>query len=220
MIQAINTTLNNVLFVSLLHHKMMVIEIDALYTKAHITKYIILGLRQTKNVLVNFNKAPWRLYMPAGAYESSQGAPIDNRKTPKIFNYNKGSSSSAILPKLLFYNDTKAITRLETNLRSLTSQEHPIKVPLNVDENFFYTIGLVLFPCPINSSWGPNGTRFAVSMKNHSLVLILQARHFGINGFFTNGIPNSPPIQFDYTKQNISRSLWAPMKITQVKVLR
>ncbi|GLJ26189.1 hypothetical protein SUGI_0502490 [Cryptomeria japonica] len=223
LIRVINAALNTDLFVAIAHHKMTVVAVDALYTKPHITKYIMLGPGQTTDVLVTFNKAAGRFYMAARAYASGQGAPFDNTTTTAIFEYSKGSSP--VMPKLPFYNNTKAVTKLETRLRSLASEEHPVKVPLNVDENLFYSIGLGLIPCPNNSCGGPNGTRFAASMNNHSFVLpsstsLLQAHHFGIKGVFTSGFPDAPPVQFDYTGQNISRSLWSPVKTTKVKVLR
>ncbi|KAH9311404.1 hypothetical protein KI387_026439 [Taxus chinensis] len=228
LVRLINGALNTDLFVSIAHHKMTVVAVDALYTKPHKTTVVMLGPGQTTDVLVTFTKTAGKFYLAARAYASGQGVPFDNTTATAIFEYTKTSLSSITpeMPKLPFYNDTKTATKFANALRSLASGEHPVFVPRTVDENLFYTIGLGLINCPPGQSCGgPNGTRFAASMNNHSFVLpssssILQAHHLGIKGVFSKGFPDNPPLQFDYTAQNISKSLWSPVKSTKVKVLR
>ncbi|KAH9311407.1 hypothetical protein KI387_026442, partial [Taxus chinensis] len=232
LLRVINAALNTDLFISIAHHKMTVVSVDASYTKPHKTKFLMLGPGQTTDVLVRFKRAiAGRYYLAARAYASGQGAPFDNTTTTAIFEYKRGnsssgsSSSSPVMPKLPFYNDTRSATKFAARIKSLASSEHPVFVPRTVDEKLFYTVGLGLINCPRQSCGGPNGTRFAASINNHSFVLpssssILQAHHFGIKGVFARGFPDSPPVQFNYTAQNISRSLWSPLKTTTVKVLK
>lgn len=233
LVRVINAALNTDLFVSIANHEMTVVGVDAAYTKPFKTKVLMLGPGQTTDALVTFDKGAGRHYMAARAYASAQGAPFDNTTTTAIFEYPSSSSSSKstpFMPNLPFYNDTNTATNFATSLRSLASADHPVDVPKKIDENLFYTVGLGLINCSGSSSsssscGGPNGTRFAASMNNHSFVLpksssVLEAHHFGIEGVFTKGFPDKPAVQFNYTGRNISRSLWAPVKTTTVKVLK
>ncbi|GLJ26190.1 hypothetical protein SUGI_0502520 [Cryptomeria japonica] len=223
LVRVINAALSADLFVAIAGHEMTVVGVDASYTKPYKTNILVLGPGQTTDVLVNFYKKEGSYYIAARAYASGQGVPFDNTTTTAIFEYSNGSSPA--LPDLPFYNDTHSAYKFSSSLRSLASQEHPVFVPQTVDESLLYTVGLGLIDCPEQSCVGPNGTRLAASMNNHSFVLpssysVLQAHHFGVKGVFTNGFPDSPPVQFDYTGQNISSSLWFPVRSTSAKVLR
>ncbi|GLJ26200.1 hypothetical protein SUGI_0502750 [Cryptomeria japonica] len=223
LVRLINAALNTDLFVVIANHEMTVVGVDASYTKPYKTSVLMLGPGQTTDALVTFDKSAGSYYIAARAYASAQGAPFDNTTTTAILEYSKGGSP--MMPQLPLYNDTQAATKFAAGLRSLGSKDHPVFVPQTVDESLIYTVGLGLINCPRNSCGGPNGTRFAASMNNHSFVLpsttsILEAHHFGFKGVFTNGFPDTPPVQFNYTGQNISRSIWAPLKTTTVKVLK
>lgn len=227
LLRLINAALNNDLFVSLANHKMTVVAVDALYTKPHKTQVIMLGPGQTTDVLVKFSKTAGRFYLAAHPYGSGSGPSFAN-STTAIFEYSKESLSTSLtpkLPKLPMCNDTKTATKFESSLRSLASLNHPVSVPQKVDENLLYTVGLGLINCPNHSCAGPNGARAAASMNNHSFVLpkslsILQAYRLGIDEVFTEDFPDSPPLQFDYTAQNISSGLWSTVTSTKVKVLK
>jgi laccase len=93
----------------------------------------------------------------------------------------------------------------------------------------FFTVGVGLFNCSAaQNCGGPNGTRFAASMNNVSFVLpstvsLLQAHYQGggaANGVFTTDFPANPLVQFDYTAQNVSRSLWQPVRGTKLYKLK
>jgi len=226
LLRVINAALNTDLFFSIASHTMTVVAVDASYTKPLQTNSLMLGPGQTTDILVTTNQATGRYYMAARAYSSGQGVPFDNTTTTAILEYEGSSTTSApTMPNLPFYNDTKTVTTFADRLRSLNSRDHPVFVPQSVEENLFYTIGLGLISCPGQSCGGPNGSRFAASMNNISFVLptsvsILQAQQFGMKGVFTRDFPDNPPVQFDYTAQNISRGLWSPVKDTRVKVLK
>ncbi|KAH9311401.1 hypothetical protein KI387_026436, partial [Taxus chinensis] len=248
LVRVINAALNTNLFFSIASHDMTVVGVDASYTKPYETNVLMLGPGQTTDVIVTFNMSgAQRYYIAARAYASGQGAPFDNTTATAIVEYERvGSSSCSLYPYFPFFNDTHCATELETapampnlplyndtqsatkfaeGIRSLASSDHPVRVPQMVDENLFYTVGLGVINCPGNSCGGPNGTRFTASVNNHSFVLpssssILEAHHFGIAGVYEAGFPDTPPVQFNYTGQNISRSLWSPMRTTTVKLLK
>eukprot|EP01018_Ginkgo_biloba_P015849 Gb_34469 [translate_table: standard] len=229
LLRVVNAALNTELFFTVANHRLTVVAVDASYTKPYRTNVIMLGPGQTTDVLMVADQRPGRYYIAARAYASGRGVPFDNTTTTAILQYQVGRSSSSsrpLMPRLPFYNDTRTATRFSTALRSLATREHPVFVPRTVDENLFFTVGLGLLKCPPNRSCGgPNGTRFSASMNNVSFVLpksaaILQAHYHGINGVFTTDFPVNPPIKFDYTAQNISRSLWSPVRATKAKVLK
>ena len=225
LLRVINAAMNTDLFFSVANHTMTVVAVDALYTKPFQTNFLMLGPGQTTDVLLVADQGIGRYYMAARAYSSGQGVPFDNTTTTAILEYVGGQNSRRpILPRLPFYNDTATVTRFNSGLRSLASPEHPVDVPQKIDESLSSTVELGLLPCPPGQiCGGPNGTRLTASMNNISFSLpkiaLLQAAYFGINGVFTTDFPQSPPVIFDYTGQNIPRSLWAPISGTKLKVL-
>ncbi|KAK4764512.1 hypothetical protein SAY87_013950 [Trapa incisa] len=131
---------------------------------------------------------------------------------------NKGPFSNPILPSLPAFNDTATATAFTAKFRSPSHA----KVPLEVDENLFFTVGLGLINCsrPSPRCQGPNGTRFTASMNNVSFVLpransLMQAYYQNLPGVFTTDFPPVPPIKFDYTG-NVGRGLWQPTRGTKL----
>nr|UKS51798.1 laccase [Allium cepa] len=228
LLRFINVALNTELFVSIAGHSMTVVGVDGSYTKPITTNVLMLGPGQTTDVLITTNQPPGRYYIAARAYSSAEIVSFDNTTTTAILDYtcscsNKpGSNVPPSLPSLPAFNDTITATAFDTSLRSLR------KVDLSppVDENLFFTVGVGLFNCPKGQTCeGPNKTRFGASMNNISFVLpqsdsILQAYYQGVPGVFTTDFPANPPLQFDYTATNISRSLWQPAKGTKVYKLK
>ncbi|XP_048137145.1 laccase-3-like [Rhodamnia argentea] len=230
LLRIINAALNQELFFSVANHQMTVVGVDAAYTRPFATNVIMIGPGQTTNVLITANQAAGRYYMAARAYQTAQNAAFDNTTTTAILQYilasgssGKGQSSRPILPRLPAYNDTATATAFTSSLRS----PWKIKVPTQIDENLFFTVGLGLINCSNPNSprcQGPNGTRFAASMNNVSFVFprtnsLMQAYYQGIPGVFTTDFPPVPPIQFDYTG-NVSRGLWQPVKATKLYKLK
>jgi laccase len=77
--------------------------------------------------------------------------------------------------------------------------QYPANVPLNVDCNLFYTIGMGANPCPICV----NVTQLTTSLNNITSVMpdirLLQSQYFGIKGVFTLDFQDNPPVTFNYT---------------------
>ncbi|XP_062197702.1 putative laccase-17 isoform X2 [Phragmites australis] len=222
LLRFINAALNTELFVSLAGHTMTVIGADASYTKPYATSVLMIAPGQTTDVLVTFDQAPARYYLAARAYASAQGVPFDNTTTTAIFDYGATSSSSPAMPTLPAYNDTATATTFTTSLRGLCKAE----LPSHVDENLLFTVGVGLLNCSRSQNCSsPSNTRLAASMNNVSFVLpstvsILQAYYHGAPGVFTTDFPANPPVQFDYTAQNVSRALWQPVPGTKVYKLK
>ncbi|XP_037440534.1 putative laccase-17 [Triticum dicoccoides] len=225
LLRFINAALNTELFVSLAGHTMTVVGADASYLKPYNATVIVLGPGQTTDVLVTFDQPPGRYYLAARAYASAQGVPFDNTTTTAIFDYSAGGTASPAMPTLPAYNDTATVTTFTTSLRNL----HSVGLPSVVDEDLFFTVGVGLFNCSSGQNCGgPNNTRFAASINNASFVLpstvsILQAHYQGdaaATGVFTTDFPANPPVQFDYTAQNVSRALWQPVPGTKVYKLK
>ncbi|XP_068641906.1 laccase-3-like [Aristolochia californica] len=229
LFRIINAALNNELFVSIAGHSMTVVAADASYTKPFITSVLMLGPGQTTDVLITTNQPPGRYYVAARAYASAQGVPFDNTTTTAILEYKSapcsakaGSNTRPVFPTLPAFNDTGAATAFAAGLKSPSH----VPVPMDVDEQLFFTVGLGLFDCPKGQTCqGPNGKRFAASMNNVSFVLpstlsLLQAHHHGVPGVFTTDFPAIPPVQFDYTARNVSQSLWQPVPGTKVYKLK
>ncbi|KAG8371529.1 hypothetical protein BUALT_Bualt13G0097400 [Buddleja alternifolia] len=215
LLRVINAALNQQLFFSVANHKLTVVEADATYHKPFTTRVIMLGPGQTTNVLLTADQPPARYYMAARAYATGRNNPFDNTTTTAILEYKTArsrSSSRPVLPQLPAFNDTATVTAFTSQLKSIPSNA---KVPTNIDESLFFTVGLGLVNCaPGPRCQGPNNSRLAASMNNVSGVLpnttsILQAYYQNIPGVFTTDFPPSPPVKFDYTG-TVSRALSQP----------
>ncbi|KAJ9167496.1 hypothetical protein P3X46_022144 [Hevea brasiliensis] len=231
LLRIINSALNQELFFAVADHRLTVVSVDAAYTKPFTTSVIMIAPGQTTNVLITADQTPGRYYMAAHAYNTAQNAAFDNTTTTAILEYKyapcnakKGKSSPPpILPQLPAYNDTNTATAFTAQLRSPSQ----VKVPTQIDENLFFTVGLGLINCTNPNSprcQGPNGTRFTASINNVSFALprrnsLMQAYYQGQPGIFTTDFPPVPPLQFDYTG-NVSRGLWQPVPGTKLYKLK
>ncbi|KAL1202049.1 Laccase-3 [Cardamine amara subsp. amara] len=225
-LRLINAALNQELFFTVANHQLTVVEVDSAYTKPFITNVVMLGPGQTTNVLITANQRPGRYYIAARAYNSAN-APFDNTTTTAILEYTNAPSGrgqiAPVFPVLPGFNDTATATAFVNRLRYWKRSP----VPLQINENLFFAVGLGLINCTNPNSprcQGPNGTRFAASMNNISFVLprsnsVMQAYYQGIPGIITTDFPPVPPVQFDYTG-NVSRGLWQPVKATKAYKLK
>ncbi|GAB2286073.1 Laccase-13 [Dionaea muscipula] len=232
LLRIINAALNQQLFFAIANHQMTVVGADAAYTKLFTTNVLMIGPGQTTNVLVNANQPSGRYYMASHAYASAPGVPFDNTTTTAILEYQsaackkvKGHPSRPTLPPLPAFNDTNTATAFTAQVKSPSK----VNVPLDINENLFFTVGIGLINCsgPSPRCQGPNNTRFAASMNNVSFVLprrnsIMQAYYYqGTRGggIFTTDFPPVPPLIFDYTG-NVSRRLWQPNRGTKLYKLK
>ncbi|GAB4824317.1 Laccase-13 [Ancistrocladus abbreviatus] len=227
LLRIINAALNQQHFFAIANHQMTVVGADASYTKPFTTNVLMIGPGQTTDVLVTANQPPARYYMAARAYESASHLPFDNTTTTAILKYTgcnpkAGKLPRPTLPQLPAFNDINNATAFVAQVKSPSK----VDVPLKIDENLFFTIGLGLINCsrPSFRCQGYGNTRFTASMNNVSFVLptrnsILQAYYQRTPGIFTIDFPPVPPLQFDYTG-NVSRGLWQPVPGTKLYKLK
>ncbi|KAJ6746984.1 LACCASE [Salix koriyanagi] len=127
---------------------------------------------------------------------------VDNMTATATLHYSGALANSpttlAIPPPK---NATAVANQFTNSLRSLNSKKFPAKVPLTVDHNLFFTVGLGINPCP--SCKAGNGSRVVASINNVTFVMpttaLLQAHFFNISGVFTTDFPAKPPHVFNYT---------------------
>ncbi|VFQ85639.1 unnamed protein product [Cuscuta campestris] len=207
LLRIVNAALNDDLFFALANHTMTVVEIDAVYTKPFSTNAILIAPGQTTNVLVRANQIPGRYFMAARPFIDVPIS-IDNKTATAIFQY-KGVPNT-IFPKrplLPASNDTAFALAFNGKLRSLNTPNFPAKVPLKVDRNLFFTIGLGMNPCPTCL----NGTRLTASLNNISFVMphtaLLEAHYFNMTGVYNTDFPDKPPIPFNYTGAPLTANL-------------
>ncbi|KAL7141811.1 hypothetical protein ABFS83_08G078800 [Erythranthe nasuta] len=207
LLRLINSALNDELFFTIANHNMTVVEIDAVYTKPFSTQSILIAPGQTTNVLVRTNQTPGRYFMAARPFMDVP-IPVDNKTAAAIFQY-KGIPETVVptFPHLPNPNDTSFALSYEDRLRSLNSPQFPANVPLRVDRNLFYTIGLGRNPCPSCV----NGTRLAASLNNISFVMprvgLLEAHYSDTAGVYTTDFPDLPPTPFNYTGAPLTANL-------------
>lgn len=145
--------------------------------------------------------------MAATAYASAPGVAFDNTttSTTAVLQYKSAprnsktsSPSRSILPRLPAWNDTNTAKQFVAQFRGISKG----KVPLEIDENLFFMVGLGLVNCsrPSFHCQGPNSIRFTASMNNISFTLptrnsVLQAMHVPKTPcVFTTDFPPVPPI--------------------------
>lgn len=207
LLRIINSALNDDLFFAIANHSMTVVEIDAVYTKQFSTQSLLIAPGQTTNVLVRANQIPGRYFMAARPFMDVP-IPVDNKTATAIFQY-KGIPNTVIpkLPNLPAPNDSALAFSYQDKLKSLNSAQYPANVPLKVDRNLFYTIGLGRNSCPSCV----NGTRLTASLNNISFVMprvgLLQAHYFDIKGVFKTDFPDKPPTPFNYTGAPLTANL-------------
>ncbi|XP_061369246.1 laccase-17-like [Gastrolobium bilobum] len=216
LLRLINAALNDELFFSIANHTLTVVAVDAIYVKPFETDTILIAPGQTTNILLK-TKSYYpnaTFFMSATPYVTGQGT-FDNSTVAGILEYEVPSNSlhsTTSMKKLLLFkpilpalNDTSFATTFTSKLRSLASSQFPANVPLKVDRQFFFTVGLGTNPCQHNKTCqGPNGTKFAASVNNVSFTLpttaLLQAHFFGqSNEVYSPNFPSSPLIPFNYT---------------------
>ncbi|KAH6837194.1 laccase 3 [Perilla frutescens var. hirtella] len=226
LLRIINAALNQELFFSIGNHMLTVVGNDAAYNKPFTTRVVMVGPGQTTNVLLTADQPAGRYYMATRAYATAQNAAFDNTTATAILEYYNSAMKHPrpLLPTLPRFNDTNTVTAYTSQIKSLPSKN--LKVPTQIDENLFFTIGLGLVNCttPGPRCQGPNNTRFAASMNNVSFILprktsLLQAYYQNIQGVFTTDFPPVPRIAFDYTG-NVSRGLWQPSFGTKLYKLK
>lgn len=225
LLRIVSAVMDEDLFFGVAHHELTLVGKDGFYTKPIKTDYIMITPGQSMDVLLEANQPPSLYSMAATAYSSAFGAGFDKTMTTALVEYNGAHSSpESPLPNLPPHNRTEASTAFTKQLRSLATKDHPAKVPLNVDTFMFFTVSVNLLNCTATETCtGPFGKRFAASVNNISFVTpsvdILQAYYYNITGVFEMDFPRKPPMEFNYTGDNLPENLLTPSFGTKVMVL-
>ncbi|XP_048337169.2 laccase-14 [Ziziphus jujuba] len=228
LLRIINAVMDENLFFGIARHKMVVVGKDGLYIKPIDTNYIMITPGQSMDVLLQADQPPSLYSMAAAAYSSALGAGFDKTMTTALIDYSINATYSSpktpYLPNLPPHNRTEASTAFTKQFRSLATKDHPAKVPLDVDTFLFFTISVNLLNCSSDEKCtGPFGKRFAASVNNISFVTppvdILQAYYHKIPNVFKMEFPRKPPVEFNYTGDNLPENLLTPSFGTRVLVL-
>ncbi|KAJ6381444.1 hypothetical protein OIU77_030179 [Salix suchowensis] len=201
MLRLINAALNEELFFKIAGHKLTVVEVDAVYVKPFRTDTVLIAPGQTTNVLVTAQKNPGKYLIAASPFMDAPIA-VDNMTATATLHYSGALANSPTTLAIPPPKNATAVANLFTSsLRSLNSKKFPAKVPLTVDHNLLFTVGLGVNPCP--SCKAGNGSRVVASINNVTFVMpttaLLQAHFFNISGVFTTDFPTKPPHVFNYT---------------------
>ena len=175
--------MNEEMFFGIAKHNLTVVAQDAAYLKPITTSYIMITPGQTMDILVTVNQSLSHYYIAAHPFFDSS-APFDNSTTTAILQYtgNYTPPSSPHFPSLPDYSSMSAADNFTTRKRALASEDHPIQVPLEVDERMFITVSVNVLPCTHASCDGPNNNSLAASLNNISFaspsIDILQAYYW------------------------------------------
>lgn len=222
LLRIVNAAMIHTSFFKIAQHNMTVVAMDAVYVQPYTTDVLVIAPGNTIDVLITTDQEEGLYYIGTRVYNSQpDGTQYLNNSATAILQYNgtDNTTSTPLLPDFPDYNDTTTAFNFTTALRSLNAS-----VPQTVDVEMYITEGLGLITCSDNSCPGNNGVRGVGSFNNISFVFpdtaILQAHYYNqTDGVFTTDFPDNPPVEFNYTSDDISLSLWAPETGTKVKVL-
>lgn len=223
LLRVINAALNNDLFFAIADHELTIVGTDGSYLKPFTTSYIMITPGQTFDILLHANAASGsRFYMAASSYGSADLIPYDVTTTTAILQYKTSDvpTDKPKLPSLPKVNDSKAALDFVKRLQSLT----PVNVPKTIDERIIMTVSVNLLKCePGKTCKGPQGERFSMSLNNISFLTpsidLLQAYHKNISGVFGTGFPSEPPLNFDFTSNDLPSYLLYPRRAVEVRVV-
>ncbi|XP_012087905.1 laccase-4 [Jatropha curcas] len=201
LLRLVNAALNEELFFKIAGHQLTVVEVDATYVKPFKTDTVLIAPGQTTNVLVTADQSSGKYLVAAAPFMDAPVA-VDNKTATATLHYSAAlSSTTTILTKPPPQNATAVANKFINSLRSLNSKKYPAKVPLKIDHNLLFTVGLGVNPCPTCKAG--NGSRVVASINNVTFVMpttaLLQAHFFNINGVFTTDFPANPPHVFNFT---------------------
>ncbi|CAL9002739.1 unnamed protein product [Prunus brigantina] len=201
LLRIINAALNEELFFKIAGHKLTIVEVDATYVKPFKTDTIVIAPGQTTNALITANQNSGKYLVAASPFMDSPIA-VDNLTATATLDY---SGTLATTPTTLTnpppQNATQVANNFMNSLKSLNSKKFPAKVPLKIDHNLLFTVGLGINPCPTCKAG--NGSRVVASVNNVTFVMpttaLLQAHVFNISGVFTTDFPGNPPNTFNFS---------------------
>ncbi|KAF7820579.1 laccase-15-like [Senna tora] len=234
LLRIINAALEDILFFGIANHKLTIVGSDGSYLKPIQVDYITISPGQTMTVLLKANQPLGQYYMAAKAYTSVDPnfVQFNPTTTTAILQYEGNhipiTSSTPSLPSLPSFNDTNASTNLIRQFKSLSNDDHPIDLPLNITTSLFYTTSINTLPCGNGSTCvGPNQNRLSTSINNVSFRMpprsnILEAYYNNDNyneSVYGEKFPDVPPLRFNFTGNDLPSFLLTPSVGTEVKVL-
>lgn len=233
LLRVINAGLTNEMFFAVAGHRLTVVGTDGRYLRPFTVDYILISPGQTMNMLLEANcatdgSANSRYYMAARPFFTNTAVNVDDKNTTAILEYTDAPPSASAgppdSPDLPAMDDIAAATAYTAQLRSLVTKEHPIDVPMEVDEHMLVTISVNTIPCEPNKTCaGPGNNRLAASLNNVSFmnptIDILDAYYDSISGVYEPDFPNKPPFFFNFTAPNPPQDLWFTKRGTKVKVV-
>ncbi|XP_031742849.1 laccase-22 isoform X2 [Cucumis sativus] len=199
LLRIINAALNEDFFFKIASHHFTIVEVDASYTKPFKTNTIFISPGQTTNALVRAHRPIGKYLIAASPFMDAPVA-IDNLTATAFLRYKRTPKNSPIVfTHIPPPNSTLLTNQFTDSLRSLNSEEYPAKVPLFIDHNLFFTVGVGVNPCETCV----NGVRLVAAVNNVTFLMpqisLLQSHYYNIPGVFTDDFPANPPFVYDYT---------------------
>ncbi|CAN0905239.1 Putative laccase-9 [Linum grandiflorum] len=207
LLRLINAVMNEEHFFGIANHTLTVVGRDGAYTKPLPTPYVMISPGQTMDVLLTTaNQTELAQSQYYHYYMVKDGdVPFDKTTTTAVMQYSGiyPPPSTVPFPVLPAYDDSAAAEGFVGKLRSLGSEEHPIKVPKDVGKRLVIAIAVNELDCANASCDGPDGNRLAASMNNVSFVSqsvdILDAYYKKQKGIFNEDFPSEPLNKFNFT---------------------
>ncbi|OVA06322.1 Multicopper oxidase [Macleaya cordata] len=203
LLRIINAALNSEHFFTIANHKLTIVEVDGEYTKPFTVNRLMIAPGQTINVLITADQPIKKYSMAMGPYMSAKNVSFQKLPAIAYFQYTGTTPNQVVLSaQLPIFNDSFVVKTVMDGLRSL----NPVNVPMEIDVNLFFTIGLNVEKChslnPKKNCKGPNGGVLGASVNNISFInpkfSLLQAYYNDINGHFTEDFPDLPLKVYDY----------------------
>ncbi|XP_047338929.1 laccase-4-like isoform X2 [Impatiens glandulifera] len=200
MLRIINAALNEELFFKIADHNLTVVEVDATYVKPFETDVVLIAPGQTTNVLISTNLGIGSYLIVASPFMDAPIA-VDNRAAIASLSYIGTTDlvgTRLVAPPSI--NATSLATKFTESLRSLNSKDYLANVPIKIDRNLLFTIGLGVNQC----SSCLTGNRVVADINNITFVMpkttsLLEAHFFRVKGIFTDDFPGNPLISYNYT---------------------
>ncbi|KAE8718086.1 Laccase-22 [Hibiscus syriacus] len=198
LLRVVNAAVNDELFFKIAYHNLIVVEVDAAYTKPFKTDMLSLGPGQTTTALLKADQGIEKYLIAISPFMDTIVA-VETRIGYLSYNRTLACTPTTMF-SIPYVNATPVTTVFSNSLRSLNSKEYPANLPLAIDHSLLFIIGAGINPCATCF----NGSRAVAAINNVSFVMpttaILQTHYYGINGVFTDDFPGKPLTPFDYTR--------------------
>ncbi|KAJ0021288.1 hypothetical protein Pint_32593 [Pistacia integerrima] len=198
MLRVINAALNEFFYFKIAGHELIVVEVDASYTKPYKTETVLIAPGQTTNLLLTASLTTGNFMVAASRLNRNITA---TGTLNCIIGSHDDTATIVTIPIVASENASTQLVDKVTDhaLRSLNSKEYPTTVPLKIDHSLFFTIGLGMMPC----STCVIGNRAVAHINNVTFdepsVSLLQAHFYNIKGVYTDDFPAKPLNKFNYT---------------------